>query len=41
MRGIADPTEAAVLRRHLLDYCHLDTWGMMLILEALRRVAEC
>ena len=40
MRASDDPTEVAQLRRHLLDYCHLDTWGMVIILEKMREMAS-
>lgn len=37
MCGCDDPDETANIRRALLDYCKLDTLGMVRILETLRR----
>jgi len=34
-----DPTRRAEIRRALLDYCRLDTWAMVRILEELQRLA--
>jgi hypothetical protein len=30
------PAEQERLRRALLEYCHLDTWGLVKLLERLR-----
>ena len=33
------PAENEAVRRALLDYCHLDTWGLVAMLARLRRLA--
>lgn len=38
MRATEDDAERETLRSHLLDYCHLDTWGMVRIVEKLQEI---
>lgn len=38
MRATKDHAERETLRSHLLDYCHLDTWGMVQIVEKLQEL---
>lgn len=40
MRATDDEAERADLRRHLLDYCHLDTWGMVRIVGKLEEMVR-
>ncbi len=40
IRNSADPEEIERLRRGLLDYCHLDTWGMVRILDRMRQIID-
>jgi hypothetical protein len=34
-----DPERVVEIRRALLEYCRLDTWAMVRILEALRKMS--
>lgn len=38
MRASGDDAERETLRSHLLSYCHLDTWGMVRIVEKLQEM---
>lgn len=41
MCAAEDPERVAEIRRDLLEYCELDTWAMVRILGALRKIGEC
>lgn len=38
MRQSTDPDEVETLRQGLLEYCHLDTWGMVRIVDRMREM---
>lgn len=39
LRALADPEEVATMSRQLKDYCRLDTWAMVVILEKMKELA--